>query len=514
MQHPRVMHPSPSSTPPGWVFFTGVLVLCAAAIAFQVEVGAISRFNGWWNDELFSLWATDPAESFSTLLQQRILTDSNPPIYYLLLFATRLFVADPRSAMLVLNDAVIGATVVILLLIGPDWRMRGFMLAGFAAFLLGGPALRYAVEGRSYATAMMLAGIASWLSVLALDRATRRPAWWGFALLGVAGPLTHVYAGLFCGCLAAGLVLCALLWRRRDLFVIGLAFGAATSLTMVLWFVLLGAHAVGQMAWSQFTRASLIAAGWELKQLIFGSRLALAGFAAIFAAALAIRETRPLATLTGATLALFFALPCALSLEHPIIAGRYWLIGAPLVVVFLTAVAAAALSPAVLSPAVLSPAGLSFDAARGHGHGRALVITGVGAVLLLLATDARGFVGARDFTADKPIWRGAALVAPLLSRCGPASVHVNQVAPFFALAAHAPASVFVDVVPLPNDQQHASEGVGCPVLGWAEHVRQGDDFLETASDGQLLDLLRIGESPDQVRIYRHKSGYVVLRRQG
>jgi hypothetical protein len=171
-------------------------------------------------------------------------------------------------------------------------------------------------------------------------------------------------------------------------------------------------------------------------------------------------------------------------------------IGTPILVVFLTFVARSALSGRRVP----------------SGRPRRIAI-GAGAVALLLAMDGRGFDAARRMTAGLPFWKGTATVGPLLSQCGPTSVHVNLPPPLFAVAGHAPASTFVDAAiapPARADNPHPD----CPVLGWAENLKNGDDFMATASDGQLLELLGIAVPLVDVTILRHRTGYVVLRAQG
>jgi hypothetical protein len=79
--------------------------------------------------------------------------------------------------------------------------------------------------------------------------------------------------------------------------------------------------------------------------------------------------------------------------------GRYWLIGAPLIIVFVVFVARTLLT-------------------SGNGMLRsATVLIGITGLIFLTFADIGGYFRARSFTAEKPIWRGATVAAPLLKRC-------------------------------------------------------------------------------------------------
>lgn len=131
--------------------------------------------------------------------------------------------------------------------------------------------------------------------------------------------------------------------------------------------------------------------------------------------------------------------------------------------------------------------------------------------------DFGGYRQARLAIVSKPDWRGADLVASRVRRCPPGSVHVYPALPnFFATATDAPESVFVAATS-PRTEFISVGASKCDVLGWAEHVFHGEhagtqkNFVLTASDEELLHLLRIDAAPAEVRIDRHWSGYVVTR---
>jgi hypothetical protein len=118
---------------------------------------------------------------------------------------------------------------------------------------------------------------------------------------------------------------------------------------------------------------------------------------------------------------------------------------------------------------------------------------------------------ARAFTAAKPAWKGAALVAPLARNCPAASIHVNGFVPFFAYAARVPEPVFVDIRE-PATQPINPAPSACPVLGWAEEPHPAD-YMRRATDEDVMQLMKIDGSPSQVEILRHPTGFVILRQR-
>ena len=90
----------------------GVPILLAAVIAFCFEIRSISLVNGWWLDELFSIWASDPSLSFIDVLLHRILPDTSPPLYFSALYWTRRLIFDERSAIIVLNLISLAAALI------------------------------------------------------------------------------------------------------------------------------------------------------------------------------------------------------------------------------------------------------------------------------------------------------------------------------------------------------------------------------------------------------------------
>ena len=81
-------------------------LLCVAAALFVAVQVSLHLINDWWSDELFSLWASDTRIPFGSIFPSRILPDSNPPLYFSLLYVIRLLISDDRLATIALNAIV------------------------------------------------------------------------------------------------------------------------------------------------------------------------------------------------------------------------------------------------------------------------------------------------------------------------------------------------------------------------------------------------------------------------
>jgi hypothetical protein len=133
-------------------------------------------------------------------------------------------------------------------------------------------------------------------------------------------------------------------------------------------------------------------------------------------------------------------------------------------------------------------------------------------VALLISSSVAGFTGARERTENKPVWKGAEMVLPLIKNCPSASVHVSGFIAGYAQITHASAQLFADANAPETPPITALGSSACPVLGWAEHVRNNDSGMAPETDAELLKSLKIDAAPPDVDIRRHKGGYVVLRR--
>jgi hypothetical protein len=358
--------------------------------------------------------------------------------------------------------------------------------------------LRYVVEGRSYLLALTLAFAASWFCALAIEAREGRPTLTAFALVGIIAGLTHIYAALFCCCLATGLTVLSFSKQRRDLLGPALAMGVSAGI-VTLGFTAWVIHLAP--TWIEFSYRSVLAAFEEVRQLAFGPWLAVALFIVLFGSGLILPLTRPLAAAFVSAWALFVLIPLLVSLQQPIIRGRYWLIGAPSLVVFAVFLMRA-----------------FFKLGSQTYRSRCYWAVSFASLIFLGIIDVSGYFQARAFIAEKSIWKGAGFVAIHITNCPTASVHVSPgVMNEFAMAAHVPASLFVDANS-PETEFVSVANSRCPVLGWAEHIFHGEDsgfekdFVLKASSEELLRILKIHALSSEVNIDRHWSGFVVTRR--
>ena len=516
---------------PTWL--TILLLLCVALL-FAGELASVSAVSGWWFDDLFSLWASERTVPFTVAFRERILPDSNPPLYFSLLYIVRQLIPDDGNSVIAFNISAIIAAAVAVYIPSRQAGLSGLATAGIAAFVLSGPVLYFAPEGRSYLMALSVVFVASWYASLAIAGFPEQLTLTRCVILGGLAALTHVYAALFCGSLAAGLVALAILSNRKELLKPGLALGLSASVVFGLWLgVAFGA--IDRIAWITFSWRKVLDAALSVKELAIGSDVAVLVTLSLFVFGLSAKATRSLFIVFFIAFALFAVLPVIASFFQPIIVSRYWEIGAaafPVVVLFAAKtwileglrahpllMESKAGSRFLFWRASLSENRFALFRTHSGAWSDMRLIAGAAALCLLAACSVLGFAKARYYMPTKAFWNGAGLVRPLLAHCREGSVHVyyeNPTNPYVSwpwamLSFHrltgASQAVFLDSreSSTPTLDARASS---CPVLGWAEHSW---DWQEMA-DKELLKLLRIEASLDDVEIIRHKTGFVVLTR--
>lgn len=468
---------------PYWALFA-----CAVATLIVVQA-TLAPVNGFWLDELFSLETTDPAIPFVETFTQRIAPDTNPPLYMVILRLVRDFVSDDRSAFIAVALIFLVSAVAFALWTATRARMAKAGLLACAAFIASGPVLTYFPEGRVYFPSMCIAFATSWAAGLNVVAGRRVVGLAAFCVLGVAASLSHVFSTIFAGSVAASLVAYGVLSRRKDLLMPGLVLGVSTTIVFAVWFATVQ-NSLHRVSWIQFTLSDVRAAFWYARVLAIGPGFMLIPLAGILLYALRANGARPLLTVFGAVLFLFAALPMAASFVTPIITGRYWAIGAPLIPVLLVFVGRAYLQ-------------WSHPTARWAAAATAL---------LIVVTTGFGIMTARTFTLDKPSWDGAPTVAIFGRGCPAASIRVSDLmmSNGVSLITQLPETTFVDATKpdIPTVRLSATE---CPVIGWSEHFLPVEGYNQSMPDEALLARLRLDVLPGDVEIIRHKSGYVVLK---
>jgi hypothetical protein len=450
----------------------GAAFIILAAVQLWLAPG-----QGWWNDEMFSLWASDPAAGLLT----HVASDSNPPLYFIVLQLVRTLFADPRTAVMIASALMLLATSAFTFSISRTQEWRTWAAIAIAAFVVNGVVAFMFQEARAFLLGACIVFAAAWQCMLVVNDEGTPPRPIALAVLGVLAAMTHFYAALALGSLAGGLVVWSLLGKRRDLLVPGLILGGVAVLTFGAWYAYASAR-VANIAWIDFSPNAVRAALWYVRSLEIGPNwmalplVAIFGFAAWKAPAL-----RPSLIVLAIAGVLFFALPVLISLKTPIIMGRYWTVGAAFVPIALVLIARAFWS----------------NPAQGK-----LVAGAAGA--FVLASAVFGAAGARLLMQVEPVWSGASLVAELAASCAPGSVRVPDQPHLYAAASGLAENVFVPFA-------QTSTPTDCPVLGWAEHVLRGDGYSLNAPEAELLELIGVTAPAEGVTIARHPSGYVILR---
>jgi hypothetical protein len=488
---------------PGVISLRAVAILAACTLFVAAEI-SINAVNGWWIDELYSLWASDGSQPFTRVFAERIATDSNPPLYFSVLYWVRLFIADDRMAVLTLNVAVILIAGAAVFVASKRAGLTGWALLGIAAFSLSGPVLCYVSEGRAYATAMAIVFVISWYAALSIEgfRPVNLAA---FIFLAILAALTHFYAAIFCGATSAGLLALAVVARRRDLIGVGLALGLTVSVVFGAWLTL-ALSSVGNLNWIELSPGVIYEAAMYVRRLAVGGLPATSLLIVLLFFIILTPAIRQIFIAFGVTIALFILLPLLASLKQPIICGRYWLIGAPALVTLMVFALKAWYMEGRQLPASKFP-----------------LVAACGAVLFFATSGIYGFFTARSVVASKPIWRGAEIVRPLLDNCPAGAVRVahgdvrafqtgRPEDPFaiwaFSKMAKASPTLFVEV-DLPTTPIVLPRTPPCAVLGWAEHV-YGEDFMTRATDADLVRFLKIDASSSLIDVHRHASGFVII----
>jgi len=145
-------------SPPRWMSSTLITVAVLLFCAAQFSINAV---NGWWVDELYSLWASDTSIPFRVAFSERIY----PPTYFSLLYVARLVESNDRATILLLNFFFLGAAVGSVIFVSRKARMPELAAIGISLFILSGPVLVYAAEGRVYLAALAVAFAETTLSV-------------------------------------------------------------------------------------------------------------------------------------------------------------------------------------------------------------------------------------------------------------------------------------------------------------------------------------------------------------
>jgi uncharacterized membrane protein len=244
-----------------------VLLVCAAMLLRVV----LALRPGVWGDEIFSLAmatghslehpaaearsvlgdfvqppAVTPSSSFrryaehenpaagpDRVIRAVLLSDTNPPLYYLLLNAWTRLAGTGDQALHFFSLLWAALTVPLLWRLGRDLGNRVVGWTAVVLYAWSPVSVFYSIEGRMYSMVWCLATALAWLT-LRVGRDGAKPvgatAWIGVA---VAGLYTHYFFAFVV--LACGLWM--LLWPGRGSRLAALGLGAVTGIAVAPWYV-------------------------------------------------------------------------------------------------------------------------------------------------------------------------------------------------------------------------------------------------------------------------------------
>ncbi len=481
-------------------------LIAALAVFIVFHVLELPRM-GLWTDELFSLWAGSPKVSFGEAFANRILADTNAPFYFSAVWFAQAAGFDGRAAFLAVNLPLIAIALGLMIWRGHRAGQLTLALWWAAYFLVSAPVLSFASEGRVYGVNMALAALMAFIVAIrvigpAPAAGQGRADAIVLAICGVLGAWMHIYGALFAGSLAAGAMAAGwFVGRRRDLIVLGLTTGIATTVAFVVW--LAAAFSVFSTTaeagfWMQFTVAWIIETAWFIKQFTLGLTLAVPFVAAFLLVSLILLHSRAPAILAVVTMALFTFIPMAVSLHTAIFGWRYLIIGMPAFIILCVVILHTHLTPALSSPRIIWP---RVAAVAG------LVV--VGSATLTGASNASWQFHSRWD------WRGIDVIRPLVQDCPEGEVRVlkhrsgDKLSGFAYLLDGVLTPVNAETAPLRDVAD-----INCPVLGWGEHnidPQMGREWAEKADIPTLLEDFRLTNATGApLEVKRHTGGLVLL----
>lgn len=496
----RIVHAvrSDEATRARWLLL-GIVVCGFAAL----ELGPLRR-TGFWLDEFFALWASDPATRLSEILRQRILPDTNPPAYFLMLYGFRQFASD-FIAPLAINVIAIAASVVGVLLLARRANLVPLAIWAACFLLLSGPVLYYFGEARAYLCALSVAFLASWLAAQTVAAHDSAPPLLVFAGLGVVAGLIHVYASLYCSALAFALVCLAWLepGQEKNLkrgIALGMAAGLTTALTLPSM-----QEALAKLDWIIFDAQHVVSAAIKGSALSLAPAWVVCALVLLWGSNTTKREFRCLYWLASLTYLSFIVVPLLISFKIPIVSARYWVIGSPGLIVFVGFMLRERLQQA-----------------SGPASGHMLPRHDLSLLALTALIIVSSVAIARYANNAKLTWGSSEELKQLLAACPDGSVRVansfkpsgdglvadGAFVPAFSYLSGKPERVFVQVRSNQTGSLSAASA-HCPVIGWAENLDPA--WVKSSSDRDLMTLLNIGGPEENAKIVRRRSGYVVLQ---
>jgi hypothetical protein len=174
----------------------------------------------------------DPAAGIGRVVRAVLLSDTNPPLYYLLLSAWTRLTGTGDQALRFFSLLWALLTLPLLWQLGRDLGDRAVGWAAVMLYAWSPVSVFYSIEGRMYSMAWCLATALAWLTLrLVRDGPTpaRAATWTGVAVAGLYTHYFFAFVGVACG-------LWMLLRPGRLSRLAALGLGATTAIAVAPWY--------------------------------------------------------------------------------------------------------------------------------------------------------------------------------------------------------------------------------------------------------------------------------------
>jgi len=242
-----------------WLPQISVHAAFLVALAVAAFLFATAGYTGLWSDELATAHIADPNVPVATLWQERMLHDSNAPLYYLIMHFWMQLFGDSELSMRA-PSVLAFFSCVLAVYYGYRRGLLGIEAGWFVLFLAGSFYVwRYSLEARAYLPTLAGTLIMSLLAVHFVTAAKERhpiskSALIAFALCAAVTSFLHFFGFIFAGCLMLCLV--GFLWNDdRKVVLFMLILGVVLALSMGAWLYASWNHAISTRIpiwWIQF----------------------------------------------------------------------------------------------------------------------------------------------------------------------------------------------------------------------------------------------------------------------
>jgi len=467
------------------------MALALFAVSMAISGALLGREN-FWIDELSSLYFSDPSYSWHEIATRIWPLETNPPLYYLVLYLWRHVITGTDEVSIRAASLLPAALACLSPLLYSSRAMRLERRLAVMVLLSCSPGLLYfAGEARGYALVLLFSvnlcfRLLSAVQTLRAGGGGLRAEVALLSLLCVAAAWTHFF-GIVLAASAFPILIAAALVLRRGIGLVVVA-AALTAVAVTLWPLGQWSYIreIGSDHWFiSLSSESIVTETKWFAHLAFGSSWSVLAIAALSLASLAGAWDLRISNkeLLLALLALFFAWIIGLSLWIPVYEARYFVVALP--------------------PVYMLVAEAIGDGAERLGTRPALLHFGL--VLPLAVSFAAKWPAVQP--ADREDWRAPAEVVNGTPGCAGAPILVVGVPrdngdPTFLYGHYIDASLGVRLIPVnvtkpidPTTRQ-AVWNSGCAVKFWGAHVAPwhlgylAEDFAEFPPGFRLVPFRR------------------------